>query len=94
MRIGGINDMLKTYNQKKVYNNSTVNEVGKKRDEMKVSGEAQMFSKILQAAKKAPEVREEKVNSLKNQIEKGDYQVSGDKVADRMLNEFYFERKS
>ncbi len=45
----------------------------------------------IQAAKKSlnslPDIREEKVAHLKNQIENGTYQIKGEKIAVKMLKE-------
>jgi len=39
------------------------------------------------AIEKLPDVREEKVQALKDQIETGQYNVSGEKIAEKMMSE-------
>jgi negative regulator of flagellin synthesis FlgM len=48
-------------------------------------------AKEIQQAKvelaKLPDVREEKVQEIKSQVDKGTYNVSGEKIADKMVKE-------
>jgi len=37
---------------------------------------------------KMPDVREEKVQEIRNQVEKGTYSVSGEQIANKMVGEF------
>ncbi|MDN5321679.1 MAG: negative regulator of flagellin synthesis FlgM [Clostridia bacterium] len=93
MKIHNIPGILKAYNQKKVQSKSKVYNVQGKKDEMQVSNEAQVMSKILQRAKNAPEIREQKVNEIKNAIKQGTYNVTADDVAEKMLNGIIFDKK-
>jgi len=93
MKIHNIPGILKAYNQKKTQPTSKTHGVEGKRDEMQVSNEAQVMSKILQTAKNAPEIREEKVNQLKNAIKQGTYNVSTEDLAEKMLNGILFDKK-
>ncbi len=49
------------------------------------------MAKEIQQAKvevsKVPDVREEKVQEIKSQVEKGTYNVSGEQIADKMVGE-------
>ncbi len=49
------------------------------------------MAKEIQQAKvevsKLPDVREEKVQEIKNQVEKGTYNVSGEQIANKMVGE-------
>ncbi|KJS19046.1 MAG: hypothetical protein VR72_20080 [Clostridiaceae bacterium BRH_c20a] len=93
MKIYNVPGVLNAYNQKKVQASSKVQNVEVKRDEMRVSSEAQIMSKILQTAKNAPEIREEKVNEIRNAIKQGTYNVSTEDVAEKMLNGILFDKK-
>ncbi len=52
------------------------------------------ISRDVKLAKKAieelPDVREEKVRELKDQIEQGTYDLSGEKIAEKMFSESLF----
>jgi negative regulator of flagellin synthesis FlgM len=52
-----------------------------------LSTTAQDVQNLKNAISKLPDVREEKVQALKDQVEKGTYRVDADKVADKMVGE-------
>lgn len=93
MKVNNIQGILKTYNQKKVKGIQKVSSIQGKRDEMQVSNEAQVLSKVLHTAKNAPEIRQEKVTELKQAIKQGTYNVSTEDVADKILKGIFFDQK-
>jgi negative regulator of flagellin synthesis FlgM len=52
-----------------------------------LSTTAKDVQNLKNAISKLPDVREEKVQALRDQIEKGTYRVDADKVADKMVGE-------
>ncbi|MFZ5945240.1 MAG: flagellar biosynthesis anti-sigma factor FlgM [Bacillota bacterium] len=94
MKINNISGVLRAYNQKKIQGPHSVSSVQGKKDEMQVSNEAQVLSKIFHSAKNAPEIREQRVNQIENAIKQGNYNVSAEDVARKMLNGFLFDKKS
>jgi len=94
MKIYNIPGVMKAYNKNKVQPTTKVNVVEGKKDEMQVSNEAQLMSKILQGAKSAPEVRENKISEIKNALKQGTYNVTADAVAEKMLNGSLFNKKA
>lgn len=52
-----------------------------------LSTKARDVQQIKSALAKLPEIREEKVHELKKQVEAGTYNVSGDKIAEKMVGE-------
>jgi negative regulator of flagellin synthesis FlgM len=56
-------------------------------DKVDVSGKAREIAEIMGAVKSIPDVRTEKVESIKCQIETGSYTVDPEKVAQRMIDE-------
>ena len=58
------------------------------KDEVILSSQAQGFSHLLQQAKNMSGVREERVKELSAKIDAGEYQVSADKIAEKMLSYF------
>ena len=54
---------------------------------VKWSEDALLLSKGIEAAKSAPDVRQEKVAALKKAVSEGSYKVDADAVADRMIHE-------
>jgi negative regulator of flagellin synthesis FlgM len=60
-------------------------------DRVNLSQKACDIKKISDIIQKTPDVREEKVAHLKEEIASGNYQVSGRDIADKMLEEFILE---
>ena len=50
-----------------------------------LSEEALALSRTVQAAKEVPDVREDKVQAIKNQVETGTYQVNVNALAEKLL---------
>ena len=79
-----INEKLNSESKKRINENVVLEE--------KVS--ISSISRDVKLAKKAieelPDVREERVRELKDRIERGTYNVSGEKIAEKMLSEFLF----
>lgn len=56
-----------------------------KNDSLVLSGRAQELNFAKEQVLKSPAVRADKIRELKKQIEEGNYQVSGDEVAAKMI---------
>jgi negative regulator of flagellin synthesis FlgM len=80
-----INDKLNSGSKKRINENVVIEE--------KVS--ISSISRDVKLAKKAieelPDVREEKVRVLKDQIEQGTYKVSGEKIAEKIFGDLFFD---
>ncbi|KUO72983.1 MAG: flagellar biosynthesis anti-sigma factor FlgM [Desulfosporosinus sp. BRH_c37] len=55
-------------------------------DKVAVSDKAQVYQLLLQKVKELPSVREERVRALTEQIERGDYKVDGEKIAEKLFS--------
>ena len=55
-------------------------------DKVAVSDKAQIYQALLQKAKELPSVREERVQTLTEQIERGDFKVDGQKIAEKLFS--------
>ena len=73
----------------KVQNESNQKVGGSAAPEEKVnlSTKARDIQQLRDAINQLPDVREDKVRELKDQVEKGTYDVNGQKVADKMVAE-------
>lgn len=86
-----IEDRLRIF---QIYSRSTnVNKVEKKQDvkgsdKLEISSEARDFHAILNAIKATPDIREEKVNEIKNKIESGTYNVSAKDVVEKLIRDY------
>lgn len=68
-----------------------MNQVGKKKtesgtDKVAVSDKAQTFQALLQKVKEIPSVREDRVQGLAEQIERGEFKVNGQTIAENLLS--------
>lgn len=54
-------------------------------DQVSVSGNAQLFQRLLDKAKELPEIREDKVNAVREQLAKGEFNLDSASIADSLL---------
>lgn len=54
-------------------------------DRVALSAQAKIMGEIHQAANKAPDLRTDKVDAIKDQLATGSYQVNNEKIASRLL---------
>lgn len=59
------------------------------KDKLEISITAKHFQTALKAAKGSPDIRAEKVEKIKSQIESGTYNVSAEEVAKKMMSELF-----
>ncbi|GAB6152522.1 flagellar biosynthesis anti-sigma factor FlgM [Desulfosporosinus burensis] len=55
-------------------------------DKVAVSDKAQVFQALLQKAKELPSVREDRVKALTEQIERGEFHIDGQKIAEKLFS--------
>lgn len=55
-------------------------------DKVAVSDKAQVYQALLQKVKEIPPVREERVRDLTEQIERGEFKVDGQKIAEKLFS--------
>ena len=56
-------------------------------DGIKVSDKGQLFQSLLQKAKEIPEIREERVQEVKNQIQNGQFNIDAQLIALKLLGQ-------
>jgi negative regulator of flagellin synthesis FlgM len=57
------------------------------KDKVVLSPEAQQIQKVKELIYSLPDIRDEKVAEIRAQIEAGDYDVDGEKIASKMIEE-------
>lgn len=55
-------------------------------DKVSVSDKAQVFQALLQKVKEIPSVREERVRALTEQIERGEFKIDVQKIAEKLVS--------
>lgn len=86
MRIDSVNKIMAAYGNSY---NTTKAVKNIKTDELNITSTGSDFLYALQMAKKAPEIREDKVDAIKKQIETGTYNISCEDVARKILQRNY-----
>lgn len=84
-----VQNILKTYD--KTVSNDNVNKTKEtqklnKKDELAISGESRLKQRVMQAIKQTDDIRNDKVDDLKERISAGTYEVSADEVAEKMIS--------
>ena len=64
---------------------------GPMEDKVDISSQSREMDKISEAPAAVRDVRAEKVEALKKQVEAGQYQVNSDAVAEKMIKEFLYD---
>lgn len=85
MKINSLEHVTSVYNSQKSVTSKTKNAVNKK-DELLISSEAKDIQLAYKLVKQVPDVRQEKVDQLKNQIQTGTYNVKLEEIVDKMIN--------
>lgn len=88
MRIDAYNRVSQLYQGNAVKKTSRKNDVSAK-DSLEISSFGKVFQNAKKAAADAPEVREDKVQSLKEQMANGTYNVSSKQVADKLVDQYF-----
>lgn len=78
-------------NAYEIYANKTTNlkkkeSVGKAKDTVNVSDVGKGFQMAFKAVSNSPDIREDKVDSLKKQIDSGSYNISAEEISDKILS--------
>ena len=82
-----INKMLNVYANQSNVDKTKKSEAVKKSDQFNISSVARDFQVAMQEVKKQPEVREERVATIKQQIASGTYRVDAKKIAEKMMQD-------
>lgn len=80
-----ISQLLNNYD-KKAKTNQAAQQENEQKDKVAVSDQALQVQKGKQAYEELPDLREDKVAELKEQIRSGSYDVSGEEIAGAMLD--------
>jgi negative regulator of flagellin synthesis FlgM len=85
-----IQNLFKVYNKDMNSGKNSAAEVKSKKvagDDLALSGESKIMQRALLAVKQADDIRQDKVNALREQVSAGTYSVSDDEVAETMISQ-------
>ena len=88
MRIDAYNQVSKLYQSTKV---KSVQPVKKSAisDAFEISQAGKDYQTVTQAVKEAADIREDKVNKIKEQLASGTYHVTGEEFANKIVNRLF-----
>lgn len=87
-----IQKALGTY-KSKMAKPQKINKVGASKDKIEISSKAREFQVALNAFKKLPEIRKEKVEEISNAIASGTYNPSAEEIVSKMSEKVRFDKK-
>lgn len=92
MKINKTDKVLQVYNNMGVNKaNSNKNKLGK--DEIEFSERAKDYQFAINKFKELPEIRMDKVDKLKKEVESGNYNVEGRKIVEKIYEGINFDKK-
>ena len=90
MQVSNINSAYGVYTSEKVsVVKKTKNAKVADKDSFNLSNEAKDFNTIRAAIAKSPDIRLDKVNRIKEQIETGTYNVSSEDIANKLVDSYF-----
>lgn len=81
-----MNKIMKAYQNLNQKENNNVNQKSKS-DQVNISNEAKEIRNIKETLENKPEIRQEKVDQIKTQIQNGTYKVDSQKVAEKIISD-------
>ncbi|PKM52690.1 MAG: flagellar biosynthesis anti-sigma factor FlgM [Firmicutes bacterium HGW-Firmicutes-7] len=89
MRINGVNNVNNVYKSNKTNKAYAASGVSTSKDTLAISDFAKELQVAKQAVNSAPDVRQAKVDEIKQQMEAGQYNISASQLADKLLNKYF-----
>lgn len=86
MRINGINAMNQVYNANKAKKAYGASNTAKSKDTLALSDFAKELSVAKTAVDQTPDVRQARVEEIKQQMESGTYNVTANQIADKIIS--------
>ena len=88
MRIDAYNQIAQVYGVQNTMKTAKTQNASGLRDQVSISQAGRDYQVAKNAVSEASDIREDKVAQLKNMVESGQYQVSGDDFASRLLEKY------
>ncbi len=88
-----VSKAMRIYNKTATKKTDNVKDVKETEDKLQLSEKAKEFQVAMKAFKNLPEIREDLVNELKDKIQQGTYNVTGEEVADKIIESAIIDKK-
>lgn len=89
-----MDNVFQIYNKNQGVKKSKTDKQSKEIDNLKISDEAIDFQYALKKLKDVESIRIEKVEIIKSQIKSGTYEIDSNKIAEKIMESIYFDKKS
>ncbi|NMA84511.1 MAG: flagellar biosynthesis anti-sigma factor FlgM [Epulopiscium sp.] len=89
MKINNIHQISKIYEATSTRKISSKTNKNGEKDKLEISTTARHYQTGINAVKNSPDIRQDKVDKIKRQMESGTYNVSAEEVAKKMMAEFF-----
>lgn len=90
---GNIDKIIQAYRKQEVSNERTKSSRLSRNDELSLSDVAKDYQLAMNAIKRVPDIRKEKVEAIKEQIRTGTYVIDAGKIAEKILENVNFDKK-
>lgn len=90
MRIDALNKVNQLYNKNSVKSTSKI-KGSSLNDKLEISQTGKDYHVAKQILTNTPDVREDKVNEIKQRLDAGTYDISSDELADKLINRYFDE---
>ncbi|WP_250278448.1 flagellar biosynthesis anti-sigma factor FlgM [[Clostridium] colinum] len=87
MKISNLFNTTNIYN-KTIKNDKKVEKTKKDKDTFVVSDKAKDFQTVLKAVSNSPDVRQDKIDKIKSQIEEKSYNVSTEDIVEKLFSRY------
>ncbi len=89
MRINGLNNVNSIYKTNKANKAYGTSSAEPSKDTLAISDFAKELQVAKQAVDMAPEIRESRVEGIRQQMEAGQYNIAASQLADKLLNRYF-----
>jgi len=93
MRINRLNNIFQIYNKNSKTNKTSDGRKTDGKDEIKLSEKAIEFQYALKKVREVEDIRKDKVERIKSQVQSGTYYVDGKKIVEKILEDLSFNKK-
>lgn len=88
-----INKIMQIYNKSNIKKSNKTDTTNEVKDELQLSSKALEFQAAMKAFKNLPEIREDLVKDLRDKIQQGTYNVTGEEIADKIVESALVDKK-
>lgn len=92
MKINKTDKVVQVYNSM-ISNKANISKNRKEKDKINLSERAKDYQFAMNKIKEIPDIRIDKVNRLKEQVQSGNYNVEGKKIVEKIFESINFDKR-